>query len=71
MKRLDRHDIISILMIPVFGMFLIGFYLFIGIIFLGVLTLTGLQMLWEFLEEIDFGFDRDYGMDWTVNKRKK
>ena len=62
MKRLDRYDIIAILMIPILGMCLIGFYLFLGIMFLCVLTLTGIQMLWEFLREIDYGFDRDFGI---------
>ena len=62
MKKLDKSDIIAILLIPVLGLFLIGFYLFLGIVFLGILSLIGIQMLWEFLREIDYGFDRDFGI---------
>ncbi len=62
MKRLDKFDIIAILMIPILVLFLIGFYLFLGIVFLGILSLIGIQMLWEFLKEIDYGFDRDFSI---------
>ena len=62
MRSLDKSDVIAILMIPILGLCLIGFYLFLGIIFLGILSLIGIQMLWEFLKEIDYGFDRDFGI---------
>tara|TARA_B110000858_G_C17790477_1_gene469637 strand:+ start:760 stop:942 length:183 start_codon:yes stop_codon:yes gene_type:complete len=57
--RVDRFDIIYILMIPVIALFLIGFYLFIGIMTGLVLIGGALVVLYEFLCEIDYGFDRD------------
>ncbi len=62
MRSLDKSDVIAILMIPILGLCLIGFYLFLGIVFLGILSLIGIQMLWEFLKEIDYGFDRDFSI---------
>ena len=50
-------------MVPVYGAVLIGFYLFLAIAYLGVLTLIGIQMLWEVLKGIDYGFDRDFTRD--------
>jgi hypothetical protein len=55
-------------MIPMIALFLIGFYLFLGIITGLVLLYGGLVLVYEFFAKIDFGFDKDYGMDW--NKRK-
>ena len=66
--KIDKFDIIYILMIPVIALFLIGFYLFLGIITGLVLLYGGLVLVYEFFAKIDFGFDKDYGMDW--NKRK-
>ena len=66
--KIDKFDIIYILMIPVIALFLIGFYLFLGIISGLVLLYGGLVLVYEFFAKIDFGFDKDYGMDW--NKRK-
>ena len=65
MKRLDKSDIITILMLPLLGLVLIGFYLFLAIAYLGVLSFIGIQMLWLVLKDIDYGFDRD-----LVSKRK-
>jgi hypothetical protein len=62
MKKLDKSDIIAILMLPLLGLVLIGFYLFLAIAYLGVLSFIGIQMLWEFLKEIDYGFDRDFSI---------
>jgi|TARA_B100000809_G_C14838515_1_gene423769 hypothetical protein len=62
MKKLDKSDIITILMLPLLGLVLIGFYLFLAIAYLGVLSFIGIQMLWEFLKEIDYGFDRDFSI---------
>tara|TARA_Y100000389_G_scaffold196198_1_gene228742 strand:- start:629 stop:910 length:282 start_codon:yes stop_codon:yes gene_type:complete len=59
--KLDRIDIIYILMIPVIAMFLIGFYLFLGFVTLLVLAYGFLVLIYEFLAEIDYGFDRDEG----------
>ena len=66
--KIDKFDIIYILMIPIIALFLIGFYLFLGIITGLVLLYGGLVLVYEFFAKIDFGFDKDYGMDW--NKRK-
>ena len=66
--KIDKFDIIYILMIPMIVLFLIGFYLFLGIITGLVLLYGGLVLVYEFFAKIDFGFDKDYGMDW--NKRK-
>jgi hypothetical protein len=66
--KIDKFDIIYILMIPMIALFLIGFYLFLGIITGLVLLYGGLVLVYEFFAKIDFGFDKDYGMDW--NKRK-
>ena len=59
--KLDRIDIIYILMIPVIALFLIGFYLFLGFVTLLVLAYGFLVLIYEFLVEIDYGFDRDEG----------
>ena len=66
--KIDKFDIIYILMIPVIALFLIGFYLFLGIISGLVLLYGGLVLVYEFFANIDFGFDKDYGMDWTKRK---
>jgi len=66
--KIDKFDIIYILMIPMIALFLIGFYLFLGIITGLVLLYGGLVLVYEFFAKIDFGFDKDYGMNW--NKRK-
>ena len=66
--KIDKFDIIYILMIPMIALFLIVFYLFLGIITGLVLLYGGLVLVYEFFAKIDFGFDKDYGMDW--NKRK-
>lgn len=60
--KIDKFDILYILMIPVIALFLVGFYLFLGIITGLVLLYTGLVFVYEFLAKIDFGFDKDYGM---------
>jgi hypothetical protein len=66
--RVDKEDIFAILLIPVIGVLLIGFYLLIGLFILGSLIVGGLIALYKWFEKIDFGFDRDYGMDWTKRK---
>jgi hypothetical protein len=66
--KIDKFDIIYILMIPMIALFLIGFYLFLGIITGLVLLYGGLVLVYEFFAKIDFGFDKDYGMDWTKRK---
>jgi len=55
-------------MIPVIALFLIGFYLFLGIMTGLVLLYGGLVLLYEWYAKIDFGFDKDYGMDYTKRK---
>tara|TARA_R110002074_G_scaffold9541_4_gene37565 strand:- start:553 stop:747 length:195 start_codon:yes stop_codon:yes gene_type:complete len=59
--QVDKEDLLYILMIPVIALFLIGFYLFIGIMTGLVLIGGALAVLYEFLVEIDYGFDRDEG----------
>jgi len=66
--KIDKFDIIYILMIPMIALFLIGFYLFLGIITGLVLLYGGLVLVYEFFAKIDFGFDKDYGMDWIKRK---
>ncbi len=66
--KIDKVDILHILMIPVIALFLIGFYLFLGIITGLVLLYGGLVLVYEFFGKIDFGFDKDYGMDYTKRK---
>ena len=66
--KIDKFDIIYILMIPMIALFLIGFYLFLGIITGLVLLYGGLVLVYEFFAKIDFGFDKDYGMDYTKRK---
>lgn len=60
--RIDKDDIIAILLIPAIAVFLIGFYMFIGIFWIGSFLIGGLMFLYEKLRGMDFGFDRDYGM---------
>jgi len=59
--QVDKEDLLYILMIPVIALFLIGFYLFIGIMTGLVLAYGVLVLIYEFLVEIDYGFDRDEG----------
>ena len=66
--KVDKFDIIYILLIPVIAVFLIAFYLFLGFVTGLVLLYSGLVLIYEWYEKIDFGFDRDYGMDWTKRK---
>ena len=66
--KIDKVDILDILMIPVIALFLIGFYLFLGIMTGLVLLYGGLVLLYEWYAKIDFGFDKDYGMDYTKRK---
>jgi len=66
--KIDKLDILYILMIPVIALFLIGFYLFLGIMTGLVLLYGGLVLLYEWYAKIDFGFDKDYGMDYTKRK---
>jgi len=66
--KVDKFDIIYILLIPVIALFLIAFYLFLGFVTGLVLLYGGLVLIYEWYEKIDFGFDRDYGMDWTKRK---
>lgn len=66
--KIDKLDILYILMIPVIALFLIGFYLFLGIMTGLVLLYGGLVLLYEWYANIDFGFDKDYGMDYTKRK---
>jgi hypothetical protein len=66
--KVDKFDIIYILLIPVIAVFLIAFYLFLGFVTGLVLLYGGLVLIYEWYEKIDFGFDRDYGMDWTKRK---
>ena len=66
--KIDKLDILYILMIPVIALFLIGFYLFLGIMTGLVLLYGGLVLLYEWYAKIDLGFDKDYGMDYTKRK---
>ena len=66
--KIDKFDIIYILMIPMIALFLIGFYLFLGIMTGLVLLYGGLVLIYEWYAKIDFGFDKDYGMDYTKRK---
>jgi hypothetical protein len=59
--RIDKFDILYILMIPMIALFLIGFYLFLGFVTILVLAYGVLVLIYEFLVEIDYGFDRDEG----------
>jgi len=59
--RIDKFDILYILMIPMIALFLIAFYLFIGFIALLVFAYALLVLIYEFIVEIDYGFDRDEG----------
>jgi hypothetical protein len=53
--RIDKFDILYILMIPMIALFLIGFYLFLGLVTVLVLAYGVLVLIYEFL------FDRDEG----------
>lgn len=58
--KIDRFDILYILLIPFIGLFLVGFYLFLGVMTVLVMSYGALVMSYEFVRRIDFGFDRDY-----------
>ena len=59
--RIDKFDILYILMIPMIALFLIGFYLFLGFVTILVLAYGVLVLIYELLVEVDYGFDRDEG----------
>ena len=60
--KVDKTDIMYILMIPVIALFLIGFYLFLGIMIVLVMFCGGIVLLYDLIRDLDLGFDRDYGM---------
>jgi len=45
--QVDKEDLLYILMIPLIVMFLMGFYLFIGIVMLVVFGIGGVMWLWN------------------------
>ena len=45
--RVDKEDILYICMIPLIAMFLLGFYLFIGIVMLVIFGIAGVIWLWN------------------------
>ena len=45
--QVDKQDLLYILMIPLIVMFLMGFYLFIGIVILVVFGISGVIWLWD------------------------
>ncbi len=55
--RVDKEDILYLCMIPLIVMFLLGFYLFIGFVSIGVLGITGCILIWENIRGIDVGFN--------------
>jgi len=59
--KIDKLDILYILMIPMIALFLIAFYLFLGFVTLLIIAYGVLVLIYEFLVEIDYGFDRDKG----------
>ena len=59
--RIDKFDILYILMIPMIALFLIVFYMFLGFVTLLVFSYGVIVLIYEFLVEIDYGFDRDEG----------
>lgn len=59
--RIDKFDVLYILMIPMIALFLIVFYMFLGFVTLLVFSYGVLVLIYEFLAEIDYGFDRDEG----------
>jgi len=58
--KIDRFDILYILLIPFIGLFLVLFYLFLGIMTVLVMSYGALAWSYEFIRRTDFGFDRDY-----------
>ena len=59
--RIDKFDVLYILMIPMIALFLIVFYMFLGFVTLLVFSYGVIVLIYEFLAEIDYGFDRDEG----------
>ena len=60
--KVDKTDIMYILMIPVIALFLVGFYLFLGIMIVLVMFCGGIVLLYDLIRDLDLGFDKDYGM---------
>ena len=58
--KISKEDILYVLLIPFIGLFLVGFYLFLGVMTVLVMSYGALVMSYEFVRRIDFGFDRDY-----------
>ena len=60
--KVVKTDIMYILMIPVIALFLVGFYLFLGIMIVLVMFCGGIVLLYDLIRDLDLGFDKDYGM---------
>jgi len=59
--KIDKTDIMYILMIPVMALFLAGFYLFLGIMIVLVMFCGGIVLLYDLIRTIDFrlnGYDK-------------
>jgi hypothetical protein len=60
--RIDKYDILAILLFPLIIMALLGFYIIIGISVVGIWLMMGLIYLWDLIINIDYRFNGVQGI---------
>ena len=60
--RIDKYDILAILLFPLIIMALLGFYIIVGISVVGIWLMMGLIYLWDLIINIDYRFNGVQGI---------
>ena len=60
--RIDKYDILAILLFPLIIMAFLGFYIIIGISVVGIWLMMGLIYLWDLIINIDYRFNGVQGI---------
>ncbi len=60
--RIDKYDILAILLFPLIIMALLGFYIIIGISVVSIWLMMGLIYLWDLIINIDYRFNGVQGI---------
>ena len=60
--RIDKYDILAILLFPLIIMAFLGFYIIIGISVVSIWLMMGLIYLWDLIINIDYRFNGVQGI---------
>jgi hypothetical protein len=60
--RIDKYDILAILLFPLIIMALLGFYIIVGISVVSIWLMMGLIYLWDLIINIDYRFNGVQGI---------